>query len=126
MKTLKRRWWLAAAAVAIAASAVTASVASAGTDATANTSSSTGGGLGQASGLLPRDHLTLENAIQVDLSHETVRLPIYKGIAYKGTPKQETVWYALMDASDAGLDRKSTRLNSSHVKISYAVFCLKK
>src|SRR5690606_39719091 len=27
---------------------------------------------------------------------------------------------------DAGEDRKSTRLNSSHVKISYAVFCLKK
>src|SRR5690606_41823864 len=26
----------------------------------------------------------------------------------------------------AGQDRKSTRLNSSHVKISYAVFCLKK
>src|SRR5690606_39786355 len=25
-----------------------------------------------------------------------------------------------------GLDRKSTRLNSSHVKRSYAVFCLKK
>src|SRR5207302_7893099 len=25
-----------------------------------------------------------------------------------------------------GLDRKSTRLNSSHVKISYAVCCLKK
>src|SRR5436309_5997318 len=25
-----------------------------------------------------------------------------------------------------GVDRKSTRLNSSHVKISYAVFCLKK
>src|SRR5207302_10487780 len=28
--------------------------------------------------------------------------------------------------SRADLDRKSTRLNSSHVKISYAVFCLKK
>src|SRR5436309_3974647 len=27
---------------------------------------------------------------------------------------------------NADLDRKSTRLNSSHVKISYAVFCLKK
>src|SRR5690606_41763829 len=27
---------------------------------------------------------------------------------------------------EAQLDRKSTRLNSSHVKISYAVFCLKK
>src|SRR5579871_5626845 len=25
---------------------------------------------------------------------------------------------------DAGIDRKSTRLNSSHVEISYAVFCL--
>src|SRR5699024_11927334 len=31
---------------------------------------------------------------------------------------QENVW--------DDLDRKSTRLNSSHVSISYAVFCLKK
>src|SRR5690242_20995034 len=29
-------------------------------------------------------------------------------------------------AADALLDRKSTRLNSSHMSISYAVFCLKK
>src|SRR2546428_8916005 len=28
--------------------------------------------------------------------------------------------------SDVPLDRKSTRLNSSHDQISYAVFCLKK
>src|SRR3712207_6935766 len=28
--------------------------------------------------------------------------------------------------SPKGLDRKSTRLNSSHANISYAVFCLKK
>src|SRR5690349_24218348 len=28
--------------------------------------------------------------------------------------------------SSSRLDRKSTRLNSSHVEISYAVFCLKK
>src|SRR2546430_3465262 len=28
--------------------------------------------------------------------------------------------------SGNGLDRKSTRLNSSHSQISYAVFCLKK
>src|SRR3712207_8588648 len=27
---------------------------------------------------------------------------------------------------DSGVDRKSTRLNSSHANISYAVFCLKK
>src|SRR5690606_41298507 len=31
-----------------------------------------------------------------------------------------------MTRSDNSPDRKSTRLNSSHVKISYAVFCLKK
>src|SRR5690625_6851354 len=30
------------------------------------------------------------------------------------------------DERIVGLDRKSTRLNSSHVAISYAVFCLKK
>src|SRR3989442_8330806 len=29
-------------------------------------------------------------------------------------------------AERRGTDRKSTRLNSSHVRISYAVFCLKK
>src|SRR3712207_6904483 len=30
------------------------------------------------------------------------------------------------DEAEAGRDRKSTRLNSSHANISYAVFCLKK
>src|SRR3712207_8001341 len=29
-------------------------------------------------------------------------------------------------AEQEGVDRKSTRLNSSHANISYAVFCLKK
>src|SRR5690625_5391497 len=31
-----------------------------------------------------------------------------------------------VDIAAARIDRKSTRLNSSHVAISYAVFCLKK
>src|SRR5690242_21616061 len=31
-----------------------------------------------------------------------------------------------VDAAVEVLDRKSTRLNSSHMSISYAVFCLKK
>src|SRR5690606_41708599 len=31
----------------------------------------------------------------------------------------------LRECADVEIDRKSTRLNSSHVKISYAVFCLK-
>src|SRR5436305_3100423 len=33
---------------------------------------------------------------------------------------------AAASASRMSRDRKSTRLNSSHVRISYAVFCLKK
>src|SRR5690606_40695431 len=38
-----------------------------------------------------------------------------------------TPGYVLVSDNHFGkLDRKSTRLNSSHVKISYAVFCLKK
>jgi hypothetical protein len=95
MKILTRRWWLAvAAAVAVVASAVGATVASAGAGAT----SSQPGGLGQSSGLLPRDHLTLESAIQVNLSKETVRLPLYPG-----TANGKKVWYVLLDASDPGL-----------------------
>src|SRR3712207_8849302 len=36
-------------------------------------------------------------------------------------------WRAFWDwMSFGGRDRKSTRLNSSHANISYAVFCLKK
>ncbi len=100
MKITSRRWWVAtAAAVAVAASAVFATVASTW----ANTTPSKGGGLGQKSGLLPRDKLTLESAIQVNLSKETVRLPLYPGTAYAGTPHAEKVWYVLLDASDAGL-----------------------
>src|SRR5690554_7600445 len=35
-------------------------------------------------------------------------------------------WDTIFAPQVDGLDRKSTRLNSSHVRISYAVFCLKK
>src|SRR5690606_41968693 len=42
----------------------------------------------------------------------------------------ELIIFQLFSALHIGtlylVDRKSTRLNSSHVKISYAVFCLKK
>src|SRR5437879_2739309 len=55
-------------------------------------------GLGPLTGILPRDHLTEESAIQVDLNKETVRLPLYKGEA-----NGQTVWYVLLDASDAGI-----------------------
>src|SRR3712207_8955086 len=47
----------------------------------------------------------------------------------------ERLWRRISDLGEMGkqeeggvtrLDRKSTRLNSSHANISYAVFCLKK
>ena len=55
-------------------------------------------GLGQLSGLLPRRKLTLGSTIQVDLSANTARLPLYEGRA-----NGETVWFVLLDASDEGL-----------------------
>src|SRR5437870_10254446 len=38
----------------------------------------------------------------------------------------EAAWVATSANAPRARDRKSTRLNSSHVAISYAVFCLKK
>src|SRR3989442_10837081 len=38
----------------------------------------------------------------------------------------EQRWFQRSAAVGSRPDRKSTRLNSSHVRISYAVFCLKK
>src|SRR5690554_7562770 len=43
-------------------------------------------------------------------------------VEIRGCGKDETV----LNFRDSDKDRKSTRLNSSHVRISYAVFCLKK
>src|SRR2546430_8719028 len=47
-----------------------------------------------------------------------------------GEPRRGGVGDGVMDVHDVELlphrDRKSTRLNSSHSQISYAVFCLKK
>jgi hypothetical protein len=98
MKPLSKRWLLGAATLAIIAAAMGSQALAGSKD-----GSESAKGLGPISGLLPRDHLTEESAIQVDLSKETVRLPVYRGVAYKGTPQQETVWYTLLDASDPGL-----------------------
>jgi hypothetical protein len=108
MKIWKRPKWLAAAVVAAATAGVLAAVVPGGANAApaaraAAQNSGAATGLGQLSGLLPRAKLTTESAIQVNLSNETVRLPLYPGIAYKGTPQQEKVWYVLLDASDSGL-----------------------
>src|SRR2546430_7969079 len=45
--------------------------------------------------------------------------------SYMGVETHANVLDNLLHSSEAG-DRKSTRLNSSHSQISYAVFCLKK
>ena len=59
-------------------------------------------GLGQLTGLLPRNQLVLESALQVDLTQETVRLPLYKG-----TANGHDVWFILTEASDVGLAHNS-------------------
>src|SRR5437868_12357546 len=43
-----------------------------------------------------------------------------------GSPHGESAGVFLQALGETASDRKSTRLNSSHVSISYAVFCLKK
>jgi hypothetical protein len=103
MRSLSNRWLAAsAAAVIVAVAALVGSqlLAGSGSDALAGTTkkSARAGELGPISGLLPRDHLTEESAIQVDLSKESVRLPLYKGRA-----NGQTVWYILLDASDQGI-----------------------
>src|SRR5690606_40885343 len=45
-------------------------------------------------------------------------------VALEWQPNQLHITDALISQLTNHLDRKSTRLNSSHVKISYAVFCL--
>src|SRR5690554_7629947 len=42
------------------------------------------------------------------------------------TQRRHCPTLGLSAPDDVAIDRKSTRLNSSHVRISYAVFCLKK
>jgi hypothetical protein len=102
-KLRKKRAGVLAGLLAVAGSAglvggllATAGHASAGPSTGENQGAATG--LGQLSGLLPRNHLTVESALQVDLNKDTVRLPLYPGDA-----NGQRVWYILLDASDAGL-----------------------
>jgi hypothetical protein len=103
MRLLSKPWLLAGvtlAVVAMAAVVGSQALGGSGRDALAGTKkvSSGTGGLGPVNGLLPRDHLTEESAIQVDLSKESVRLPLHRGKA-----DGKTVWYVLLDASDQGI-----------------------
>src|SRR5256885_11146964 len=49
-----------------------------------------------------------------------------RGVAHLNRAEYRQARDAMVDAVRIDRDRKSTRLNSSHLVISYAVFCLKK
>src|SRR5215475_14718678 len=53
-------------------------------------------------------------------------LPICGSWSDSSTPSSQRASSGRSALRPPAADRKSTRLNSSHVKISYAVFCLKK
>src|SRR5699024_11903697 len=63
-----------------------------------------------------------------DLSkqNEKVEVPLMQFYSYLKDDYYEAFITDELDESIKLQDRKSTRLNSSHVSISYAVFCLKK
>src|SRR5690606_41328855 len=50
----------------------------------------------------------------------------YPHLRQRRRPRERSAKSAQRMTAALRRDRKSTRLNSSHVKISYAVFCLKK
>src|SRR5690606_40948261 len=64
--------------------------------------------------------------------HGDDMVPMVRHSTVGGLPLPDAVAAGFMSQADLDAivertrDRKSTRLNSSHVKISYAVFCLKK
>src|SRR5690554_7695261 len=53
-----------------------------------------------------------------------IHLASYNGVIHAGFRAE--VAHRTVTGINSHADRKSTRLNSSHVRISYAVFCLKK
>src|SRR5687768_17789709 len=67
-----------------------------------------------------------EPAIHLEIYRELFSLPA--GLAYNTDVERRflTTHFSIRAMEEETVDRKSTRLNSSHGYISYAVFCLKK
>src|SRR5690606_15550025 len=83
----------------------------------------TWGDLTKAGLLTPAEYRALRRA---DLAFKRLRIELH----LLAGRREDRVLFDLQPALATlygfeGTDRKSTRLNSSHVKISYAVFCLK-
>src|SRR3712207_7208377 len=62
---------------------------------------------------------------QLDETVRDIRTTIFDLHSTDGAERGESLRRRVLDVV-TGTDRKSTRLNSSHANISYAVFCLKK
>src|SRR3712207_7909058 len=60
-----------------------------------------------------------------DIDDDILRRADQVGMDWRELGQRETEAF-LRDMRALNVDRKSTRLNSSHANISYAVFCLKK
>src|SRR5699024_11614290 len=63
------------------------------------------------------------NSVQVRINSARASLT---QLTAEGGESHATYEPVIVVENSSGEDRKSTRLNSSHVSISYAVFCLKK
>src|SRR5207249_11777258 len=72
-----------------------------------------------------REQYVGQLAVRCDLPAETLARALARG-PRRGSGGGAHVEQAREPRRSAVGDRKSTRLNSSHVSISYAVFCLKK
>src|SRR5437899_8587504 len=68
----------------------------------------------------PTDNLSLDEFARL---HAAVTDVLGRAVNSSGTTVRD---YRTGTGEQGRLDRKSTRLNSSHLGISYAVFCLKK
>src|SRR5438067_13855668 len=69
--------------------------------------------------------LSLHDALPI-YRNRGIRIPLSSSRASATFPLCERRADLVIASSSGKTDRKSTRLNSSHVSISYAVFCLKK
>src|SRR5690606_39541930 len=80
--------------------------------------------IGNRRRFLKRAQEELKRAVKEHI--KTGKIADVEGAHSVPMPSRDTSEPTFRDSSRSGEDRKSTRLNSSHVKISYAVFCLKK
>src|SRR5438034_3345425 len=72
------------------------------------------------------EHVALAIADRRDVVRRAARIPRVAGVSPSIVDEAEHDLIVVDEFLQHFLDRKSTRLNSSHTVISYAVFCLKK